>query len=541
MIMAQRQPKVQQVNIRKPRSPPEGQFCSYSHRTCTHNKYPGYEFCLRHILEDKNAPFKQCEFNSSKSGKKCINAATKSDKKGSHRYCLDHARKAIILRQKAHLKRKPAETADNLLEDLDHFKLVAGPDGVLEHQRQQAVGDNVASRALDYASSSDSDLESPLVDQAWRGDGDSDAESIDSDQEDPLKHAGVYTAEEVALIMRDKLIRLQSLYIDQFKRLQHVMKEKRRKYLQTSKQEREALGSIKYYKNKVPSRDKYCQLKVLKRYHKRHGKEALLHRQSKQRRIAVSEGYNYRAPAYPRCIYVGDNSVKCSDRAIPLSKFCKKHIGEDQYQVLFRPCQFGGGACGKQVFCLDECCTCPTHLPLKNPETRVSLKIEENADPLDMKSTELTKEALDLLLPQLDFSAQEIMSRQLLSGNPEMPDSIFSITETDNHESMDTGEPSKKSMDQNEMRYLGEDKGENVANSAESGSNSGQKFDPLLLQHLHGSFEYSPSRSSSKNSEAAASQSSASTETASESARERKDSDITDEEDTKLAEGADVC
>jgi hypothetical protein len=56
------------------------------------------------------------------------------------------------------------------------------------------------------------------------------------------RHAGVYTAEEVALIMRDKLIRLQSLYIDQFKRLQHVMKEKRRKYLQTTKQEREALG-----------------------------------------------------------------------------------------------------------------------------------------------------------------------------------------------------------------------------------------------------------------------------------------------------------
>ena len=39
----------------------------------------------------------------------------------------------------------------------------------------------------DYASSGDSDLESPLVDQAGRGDGDSDAESIDSDQEDPLK------------------------------------------------------------------------------------------------------------------------------------------------------------------------------------------------------------------------------------------------------------------------------------------------------------------------------------------------------------------
>ena len=56
----------------------------------------------------------------------------------------------------------------------------------------------------------------------------------------------MYTAEEVALIMRDKLIRLQSLYIDQFKRLQHIMKEKRRKYLHTHKQEKETLGEYRH-------------------------------------------------------------------------------------------------------------------------------------------------------------------------------------------------------------------------------------------------------------------------------------------------------
>lgn len=39
----------------------------------------------------------------------------------------------------------------------------------------------------EYASSSDSDVEPPLVDQAWRGEGESDAESIDSEQDDPLK------------------------------------------------------------------------------------------------------------------------------------------------------------------------------------------------------------------------------------------------------------------------------------------------------------------------------------------------------------------
>ena len=52
----------------------------------------------------------------------------------------------------------------------------------------------------------------------------------------------MYTAEEVALILRDKLIRLQSLYIDQFKRLQHIMKEKRRKYLHMYKHDREMFG-----------------------------------------------------------------------------------------------------------------------------------------------------------------------------------------------------------------------------------------------------------------------------------------------------------
>ena len=57
-----------------------------------------------------------------------------------------------------------------------------------------------------------------------------------------FRHAGVYTAEEVALITREKLIRLQSLYIDQFKRLQHLLKEKKRRYLHSRKVEHESLG-----------------------------------------------------------------------------------------------------------------------------------------------------------------------------------------------------------------------------------------------------------------------------------------------------------
>lgn len=46
--------------------------------------------------------------------------------------------------------------------------------------------------------------------------------------------------------MREKLIRLQSLYIDQFKRLQHLLKEKKRRYLHSRKGEHEAIGKYWY-------------------------------------------------------------------------------------------------------------------------------------------------------------------------------------------------------------------------------------------------------------------------------------------------------
>ena len=51
----------------------------------------------------------------------------------------------------------------------------------------------------------------------------------------------MYTAEEVTLLTRDKLIRLQSLYIEQFRRLQHALKERRIRYLHALKREKETL------------------------------------------------------------------------------------------------------------------------------------------------------------------------------------------------------------------------------------------------------------------------------------------------------------
>jgi len=56
-------------------------FCSYPHRTCMRNKLEGFDYCIRHILEDRNAPYKQCSYVSSRTGHKCPEAAPRTEKR----------------------------------------------------------------------------------------------------------------------------------------------------------------------------------------------------------------------------------------------------------------------------------------------------------------------------------------------------------------------------------------------------------------------------------------------------------------------------
>ena len=61
--------------------PQEPQACSFTQRPCPQPRLDGLEFCIKHILEDKNAPYKQCSYISSKNGKRCPNAAPKVERK----------------------------------------------------------------------------------------------------------------------------------------------------------------------------------------------------------------------------------------------------------------------------------------------------------------------------------------------------------------------------------------------------------------------------------------------------------------------------
>jgi KAT8 regulatory NSL complex subunit 2 len=104
-----------------------------------------------------------------------------------------------------------------------------------------------ASRRALETSDVDSDSDVGVgVEALWKdGDADSDVDSVDSDMEDPLKYAGAYSAEEVIRTLRDKLAKLQKLYIDQFQRMQYHLREERRKYKHAvAKEKEDMLGPI---------------------------------------------------------------------------------------------------------------------------------------------------------------------------------------------------------------------------------------------------------------------------------------------------------
>ncbi|XP_064495050.1 KAT8 regulatory NSL complex subunit 2 isoform X3 [Pseudopipra pipra] len=369
--------------------PQEPLACAFSPRPCSQPRLEGQEFCIKHILEDRNAPFKQCSYVSAKNGKRCPNAAPKPEKKDGTSFCAEHARRNALALQAQVKKSHPGPVSETLLCQLSSYAR-----SELGSQSTESVRSE-ASRILDEDSWSDGEQDPVTVEQTWRGDPDSEADSIDSDQEDPLKHAGVYTAEEVALIMREKLIRLQSLYIDQFKRLQHLLKEKKRRFLHSRKGEHEAIGSSLLTGPEglmAKERENLKRLKCLRRYRQRYGVEALLHRQLRERRVLATDGAAQQAHttrSSQRCLAFVDD-VRCSNPSLPMTRHCLTHICQDTNQTLFKPCQGSEEVpCNKPVpVSLSEEPCCPLHLRLPPqmyiPEQGLAVPQELGAAPSEL-------------------------------------------------------------------------------------------------------------------------------------------------------------
>lgn len=190
--------------------------------------------------------------------------------------------------------------------------------------------------------------------------------------------------------MRDKLIRLQKLYIDQFQRQQYCLREDRRAYCHNVRKEKEEqLMSIHSQpKDTAEEVAAYEAIKALNHYNRPQGVEAVLQAQllEKRHRAAAATGGAVSVmasapapednPTAMKCTFNLTTNTKCGDACIPMAKHCMKHILNDQNQVLFRTCGItttaDDGPCETPVPDLFESSTCVFHTQLNTSICLVS-------------------------------------------------------------------------------------------------------------------------------------------------------------------------
>jgi len=365
------------VNYAEARSmapPPNGNLCNYSLFRCHGERISGFQFCVRHILSDKSAPFRPCTFTQDLQNEtKCGKPAPFYGRVDS--YCAEHSKSIQSTRNQLNKKRKSVETI--LLDSLVHYKKqrVSPEPGSSSSSssaidpfslREEKENEGLGLLAIEHATSKE-ETEEVMMADSWRGEGDSDGDSADSEAEDCLQHAGVYTAEEVMRTMKDKLVKLQKLYIDQFQRIVHKMRESRRVYLAQLKAEKEAGLTNIFHQPKEPE---YERLKAMSHYYSPSGREALLAARHRERRLAALPGS--KPPTFPRCQHTLTTTTKCSAQCVPMAKFCFKHILEEQGQVLYKPCGVvtpADGPCETPVPALFNNATCVFHSKLPPPSS----------------------------------------------------------------------------------------------------------------------------------------------------------------------------
>lgn len=165
---------------------------------------------------------------------------------------------------------------------------------------------------------------------------------------------------------RDKMIRLRSLYITQFKRLQHVLKERRRKYCQAIQAE-EIEGTGECHLTPTQLLGRKCR-------HDCPGTEALLHRQAKEKKQGAST--RPQGVSNLRCTY-SPGGNRCTEKVLPLTKHCMKHITHDPNQLLFQRCTFpskGETHCDRNVAKIFTHSTCQLHMELPADMKRASVE-----------------------------------------------------------------------------------------------------------------------------------------------------------------------
>ncbi|XP_069471663.1 INO80 complex subunit D [Ambystoma mexicanum] len=91
-------------------------LCSYSPKLCKQRRLNGFAFCIRHVLEDKTAPFKQCEYVAKYNSQRCTNPIPTSE---NRRYCNSHLQVLGFIPKKERKKKNDVVEEAKVRHQLD--------------------------------------------------------------------------------------------------------------------------------------------------------------------------------------------------------------------------------------------------------------------------------------------------------------------------------------------------------------------------------------------------------------------------------------
>ncbi|XP_035207958.1 KAT8 regulatory NSL complex subunit 2-like isoform X2 [Stegodyphus dumicola] len=349
-------------------------FCRYIHRFCNQTRLDGYNYCIRHILEDKSAPFRQCTYVHSVNKKRCTNAAPKTDKseKRDGSLCPWHAKRALQKTKFLCSKKKTREgTASSLLRDLEHYCSNSKHDP--KYSRDVGLNEKydnsspITSDAMEgslgfFDRYSKGDAASPFKDpiQNLKFDG---CLTEKPGPADPLAHCGAYTSKEVLRLTLLKAKTLQALYNDRLNHTFEAIRDARLEYL-AERKAMEAQNLEDRYETcvdeKILDKDEVKAFKALEKYHTPQGTERLLCHLADMKYQRIKKKHVHENI----CIFV-ENGKKCNRKRISLSKYCFNHILHDPNQVLFKPCGLGkSNDCNNPVLPIEDDVSCEQHLHL---------------------------------------------------------------------------------------------------------------------------------------------------------------------------------
>ncbi|XP_050539685.1 KAT8 regulatory NSL complex subunit 2 [Daktulosphaira vitifoliae] len=190
-------------------------------------------------------------------------------------------------------------------------------------------------------------------------------EDVELTKSDSLCNIPKLSEKEAVRRVRNKFIKLQLLYAQEYRYLLFKYRVKRREYLLNKKRDLETYGLLG--KSKWSNEEEYSKLrklKLLEHYQKMSiGQEAVVFKTAMDRKIRATALLGNKGKAYhPHCSFV-EMGIKCTGKMLPKSKFCRKHILKDPKQVLFRACGIlqSDNKCQEPIVDFDGKLTCVLH------------------------------------------------------------------------------------------------------------------------------------------------------------------------------------